>query len=213
MIVKKIFNLNNLFKTLLIVLGCFIISIGIDFYIKSNIGGDSMTTYLQGGNLKFNLKEGTISLLINLVFVLLTLFINYRKIGIGTIIIVFAYGLVLNVVLANSIIPFSQSFFVSIIYSIIGIFFVSLAITIWINTNFGVSPLEGFAISISEKTKIPFWVLKVVIDLTLLLSGILMGGTFGAGTIISSFLVGPSINVMSKVYLLLKNKIKPQIHG
>ncbi|HHU28496.1 TPA: hypothetical protein GXZ54_04980 [bacterium] len=213
MIVKKIFNLNNLFKTLLIVLGCFIISIGIDFYIKSNIGGDSMTTFLQGGNLKFNLKEGTISLLINLVFVLLTLFINYRKIGIGTIIIVFAYGLVLNVVLANSIIPFSQSFFVSIIYSIIGIFFVSLAITIWINTNFGVSPLEGFAISISEKTKIPFWVLKVVIDLTLLLSGILMGGTFGAGTIISSFLVGPSINVMSKVYLLLKNKIKPQIHG
>jgi uncharacterized membrane protein YczE len=212
-IVKKIFNLNNLFKTLLIVLGCFIISIGIDFYIKSNIGGDSMTTFLQGGNLKFNLKEGTISLLINLVFVLLTLFINYRKIGIGTIIIVFAYGLVLNVVLANSIIPFSQSFFVSIIYSIIGIFFVSLAITIWINTNFGVSPLEGFAISISEKTKIPFWVLKVVIDLTLLLSGILMGGTFGAGTIISSFLVGPSINVMSKVYLLLKNKIKPQIHG
>lgn len=213
MIVKKIFNLNNLFKTLLIVLGCFIISIGIDFYIKSNIGGDSMTTFLQGGNLKFNLKEGTISLLINLVFVLLTLFINYRKIGIGTIIIVFAYGLVLNVVLANSIIPISQSFFVSIIYSIIGIFFVSLAITIWINTNFGVSPLEGFAISISEKTKIPFWVLKVVIDLTLLLSGILMGGTFGAGTIISSFLVGPSINVMSKVYLLLKNKIKPQIHG
>jgi uncharacterized membrane protein YczE len=212
-IVKKIFNLNNLFKTLLIVLGCFIISIGIDFYIKSNIGGDSMTTFLQGGNLKFNLKEGTISLLINLVFVLLTLFINYRKIGIGTIIIVFAYGLVLNVVLANSIIPFSQSFFVSIIYSIIGIFFVSLAIAIWINTNFGVSPLEGFAISISEKTKIPFWVLKVVIDLTLLLSGILMGGTFGAGTIISSFLVGPSINVMSKVYLLLKNKIKPQIHG
>lgn len=206
MIVKKIFNLNNLFKTLLIVLGCFIISIGIDFYIKSNIGGDSMTTFLQGGNLKFNLKEGTISLLINLVFVLLTLFINYRKIGIGTIIIVFAYGLVLNVVLANSIIPFSQSFFVSIIYSIIGIFFVSLAITIWINTNFGVSPLEGFAISISEKTKIPFWVLKVVIDLTLLLSGILMGGTFGAGTIISSFLVGPSINVMSKVYLLLKTK-------
>lgn len=206
MIVKKIFNLNNLFKTLLIVLGCFIISIGIDFYIKSNIGGDSMTTFLQGGNLKFNLKEGTISLLINLVFVLLTLFINYRKIGIGTIIIVFAYGLVLNVVLANSIIPFSQSFFVSIIYSIIGIFFVSLAITIWINTNFGVSPLEGFAISISEKTKIPFWVLKVVIDLTLLLSGILMGGTFGAGTIISSFLVGPSIYVMSKVYLLLKTK-------
>lgn len=206
MIVKKIFNLNNLFKTLLIVLGCFIISIGIDFYIKSNIGGDSMTTFLQGGNLKFNLKEGTISLLINLVFVLLTLFINYRKIGIGTIIIVFAYGLVLNVVLANSIIPFSQSFFVSIIYSIIGIFFVSLAITIWINTNFGVSPLEGFAVSISEKTKIPFWVLKVVIDLTLLLSGILMGGTFGAGTIISSFLVGPSINVMSKVYLLLKTK-------
>ena len=164
-----------------------------------------MTTFLQGGNLKFNLKEGTISLLINLVFVLLTLFINYRKIGIGTIIIVFAYGLVLNVVLANSIIPFSQSFFVSIIYSIIGIFFVSLAITIWINTNFGVSPLEGFAISISEN-KNSFWVLKVVIDLTLLLSGILMGGTFGAGTIISSFLVGPSINVMSKVYLLLKTK-------
>lgn len=187
-------------KSLLVIIGCFIISIGVDFYLKSNIGGDSMTAFFDGFYKSFNIKQGYTTLLINLVFVLLTLFVNYRKIGIGTIIIVFGYGIVLNFILSVSIIPVSPNIFASLLYCLIGVFLVALAIAIWILVDFGASPVEGFAKAISEKTKIKFWVLKVGIDLILLVSGILLKGALGIGTIITSLLVGPTINVIVNVY-------------
>jgi hypothetical protein len=191
---------TDIIKTAVIVLACFIISVAVDFYFKSNIGGDAMTVFLDGMNKSTGISQGWITILLNALFVILILFFDYKKIGVGTIIIVCCYGLILDFVLKYSILPYSNSLFQSIIFCLIGVVLAALSIALWIKMEFGYSPLEGFLVVLSEKTKISFTIYKISLDVLLLISGVIFGGNLNFGTLITALLTGPLITQFRRLF-------------
>ena len=187
-------------KTAFIVLGCIILSVAVDFFFKSQIGGDAMTVFLDGINKATGISQGWVTIFINVLFVVLILILDYKKIGIGTIIIVSCYGLILDIVLKNSILPSSDNLFFSIVYCGLACVLAAFAISLWIKMEFGYSPLEGFLVVMSEKTKISFTIYKISMDVILLISGVIFGGNLNFGTLIATLSVGPFITQFRKLF-------------
>ena len=63
--------------------------------------------------------------------------------------------------------------------------------TIVIKSEAGTEPNDLVAVVLSDKTKIRFGIMRIVVDFSFVALGWLMGGVFGVGTLICAFLVGP----------------------
>ena len=187
-------------KILMVVLGCFIIALAFDFYLKSNIGGDSMTVFIEGAGITFGQPLGTVVIVVNITLIAFMAIFDYKKVGSGTVIIALSYGLILSFVVKVSPIVESPNLVMSLLYCLCGCTLAAIAITMWLVAKLGYSPLEGVVAIIANKTKKSFTFFKVIVDITLLFTGFLMGGTFLYGTIIASFLVGPLIGIFIKLY-------------
>jgi uncharacterized membrane protein YczE len=72
----------------------------------------------------------------------------------------------------------------------------AFGMTIVIRSEAGTGPNDLVAVVLSEKLSKPFGPVRVAVDLVFALSGYLMGGTVGIGTLICAFVVGPAAQVV-----------------
>ncbi len=64
------------------------------------------------------------------------------------------------------------------------------------HTTIGIASLGLYFVTIlmvSEQKKLSFRICKIVFDISIIIEGILMGGTFGFGTVVFGFVTGPAI--------------------
>lgn len=106
-----------------------------------------------------------------------------------------------------------------ILLAMFACFVMALGVNLTVQSHVTVMPYEGFMKALSEKTKITFGTLRVIVDITITLTSILLSlcllhsvQSVGLGTIIASCLTGFIVNLDAK----LLNKrieqfiIKPQ---
>ena len=72
-----------------------------------------------------------------------------------------------------------------------GCIILALGMTIVIKSEAGTGPNDLVAIVISDKSHKPFGIVRILTDCFFVIAGFLLGGTFGLGTIICAFIVGP----------------------
>ncbi|WP_295096101.1 YitT family protein, partial [Ruminococcus sp.] len=84
---------------------------------------------------------------------------------------------------------------VKIVVLIIGCGILAFGMSIVIKSEAGTGPNDLVAVVISDKSKIRFAAVRIVTDVIFVLTGFLLGGKFGIGTIICAFLVGPVADV------------------
>lgn len=80
---------------------------------------------------------------------------------------------------------------VKIVMLVLGCVILAFGMTIVIKSDAGTGPNDLVAIVISDKCKIRFGIMRIIVDFTFVLIGALLGGIFGVGTIVCAFLVGP----------------------
>ena len=74
---------------------------------------------------------------------------------------------------------------------ILGCAILAFGMSIVIRSEAGTGPNDLVAVVISEKKKFRFSIVRIVTDVVFVLTGYLLGGRFGIGTVICAFLVGP----------------------
>ena len=85
----------------------------------------------------------------------------------------------------------SLSLIVRIFVLVAGCIILALGMTIVIKSEAGTGPNDLVAIVISDKTHKAFGIVRILTDCFFVVAGFFLGGTFGLGTIICAFLVGP----------------------
>ena len=75
---------------------------------------------------------------------------------------------------------------------------VFVAVALYLSVNFGISAADMIPIMISDKARLQFRWCKVAFDITVIVIGIFLGGSFGIGTIIVGFITGPTIQFFRK---------------
>lgn len=179
------------------VVGTFITSLGAVFFIAANNGMDPISVFAQGLSIRTGLQLGTWSLISGMVVLIIVYFLDRRMLKWGSFINAFGVGFFINIIMSFYIPSFKNSF-QSGLGTVLGAFLLGFGLSVVIFANIGMGPWEGLMTYISNKTNISIKFIRILMDFTLTLTGFLLGGTIGFGSIIGVFGIGPIIEYSLK---------------
>ncbi len=183
-------------KYLIMIIGAMVIGIGASFIVGANVGGDSMTTFEQGLMQTFNITLPIAMIMANGIFVILLLIFSRENISIDTILCPLFISLGSNI--GIKFVPSIEGMILRIVFLLIGIVICALGIGIGAQTSTGSNPYDGFVLAFSKKINQSYSIVRPIFDVCLLVIGIVLHGTFGVGTFIATFCIGPIANVFIK---------------
>lgn len=181
---------KNLRRRLIqLLVGLVLFGVGIAMMLQSGLGLPPWDVLHQGLTEEFGLTVGIWSIIIS--FVVLVLWLPLReRYGIGTVLNAIIIGVVID--LGVLVIPEPDNVWWDLLLMAGGISVIGLASGMYIGANLGPGPRDGLMTAISRRglsIRVTRWGLEIVV----LITGILLGGTFGVGTIGFALLIGPIV--------------------
>ena len=186
-------------------IGLSIMTVGASTLMISAIGADSVLVFSDGIATIFGIKCGTAILYLNAFLLVIVLFVNKKRIHIGTIVVTLIIGPMINLVMSAGFIPEPTGLGMSIMMTLFACFVTSFGIAIYMFANVGLAPFEAVIVSIQEKINLRFSYVKMGCDALLFLLGWMMGGIIGVGSIMALLIFGPAIDLTFN--LLKKTKL------
>ncbi len=206
-------SMSEFIKRLLILfLGLTIAHLGVTLFLLSNLGSDPFNVLIQGIANLLPLSHGTCHQIMCFLIVGILLLIARSYIKTGTFICMFFGGPIIDffTYLLGGIINDSSSMIIRYVSLVLGCFILAFGMTIVIKSEAGTGPNDLVGVVLSDKTKKPFGICRVIVDFSFVLIGVLLGGVFGIGTIVCAFLIGPIADrflpISEKIVLRLLKK-------
>jgi len=182
-------NFSTLFA---LVLGLWIFGTGEAVLIAAGIGVSPWTVLAQGITEQTSFTVGEATFIVSVCVILL--WVPLREIpGIGTILNAILIALSIDVM--APFIPEQESFPNAIVQSAFGVMMVGIGSALYLTANLGPGPRDGWMTGIQKKTNWPIGRVRVGIEIIVLSIGILLGGTFGLGTIMFALGIGPAVAI------------------
>ena len=189
-------------RIIIFLIGMSIIQFGVALFLRMNIGSDPFTVFTQGlantlNNLGVNATTGTANRIILIVLFSIILLLNKSHIKIGTMICVVGVGPIIDLgVSMVSILPVeSYNYLLKMFLIALGCFIIAIGFSMLSATKVGVAPNDIIPFIIKERTNWQYRWIRIVMDAVLLISGFMLGGTVGVGTIIAMATTGPFIQL------------------
>ena len=189
-------------RIIIFLIGMSIIQFGVALFLRMNIGSDPFTVFTQGlantlNNLGVNATTGTANRIILIVLFSIILLLNKSHIKIGTMICVVGVGPIIDLgVSMVSILPVeSYNYLLKMFLIALGCFIIAIGFSMLSATKVGVAPNDIIPFIIKERTNWEYRWIRIVMDAVLLISGFMLGGTVGVGTIIAMATTGPFIQL------------------
>jgi uncharacterized membrane protein YczE len=171
------------------VVGLVLFGIGIGLMLRSELGLPPWDVLHQGLAVRFGLTVGIWSILISVLVLFLWLPFRERY-GIGTLLNAVIIGVVIDVTAAFVGRP--GNIWIAIGMLVTGILVIGLASGLYIGANLGPGPRDGLMTAIARRG-LSIRLTRVAIEVLVLVTGILLGGTFGVGTVAFALLIGPIV--------------------
>lgn len=192
-------------NVIVLLLGVLLLSIGGALFLTANIGSDSLMVFNQGISVVLKTKVGLAIMISNIIALFIIFFINKKTLGLGSLAIIFLLGPTIQIIKDANIFKTPNTLILQILMVLIGIVIGGLGLALYMYADLGLSPFEGIIVTISNKTKVRFGIIKIIFDAIYFTTGALLGGVFGIGSIMTVFLYGPTIDMFMK--LLKKTNI------
>jgi uncharacterized membrane protein YczE len=156
--------------------------------VRSRLGLDPWDVLHQGIAEHVGLKIGTVLIIVGAIAMLGWIPLRQRP-GFGTLSNLVIIGITLNVSL--SYLPATMSMPARVAEMLSGIGLCGAATGMYIGANFGPGPRDGLMTGLARRTGRSIRFTRTSIELTVLASGWLLGGTVGIGTGLFAVLIGP----------------------
>ncbi|WP_041219297.1 YczE/YyaS/YitT family protein [Desulfitobacterium dichloroeliminans] len=176
-----------------LVLGTFILSVGIVMTMQANLGYAPWDVFHRGISDTIGMSIGSVSIVASLVISAVVVLLG-EKLGFGTIVNIFAIGIYMDILL--EIIPEMQSFGSGLIMLILGLFICAFSTYLYIASGFGAGPRDSLMVALERLTKLSVGVCRGTIEVVVCIVGWLLGGPVGMGTIISAFGIGVCVQLI-----------------
>ena len=187
-------------RVLILLVGLTIAHLGVTLFILADLGSDPFNVLVQGifrtiGNLldwSF-ITHGRVHIVICFIIILALLAVDRSYIKIGTILCMIFGGPIIDVftVVLAPVFTITDSFVFKLLMLALGCVILAYGMTIVIKSDAGTGPNDLVAVVISDKLKKKFSIVRIIVDLSFVIIGFVLGGSLGIGTIICAFCVGP----------------------
>lgn len=209
-----------LFRCLIMLVGLTVAHLGVTLYLLANLGADPFNVLVQGIFRTLQaftdsafLTHGNTHISISLMIIFILLAVDKTYIKIGTILCMLFGGPIIDFFtrIFSPLFEASHPIWVDILVEIIACVILAFGMTIVIKSDAGTGPNDLVAVVISDKTQKKFSIIRIIVDFSFVAVGFALGASFGIGTIICAFLVGPVAGFFlpySEKYIkiLLKNQ-------
>ena len=173
--------------------------------IRAALGLDPWDVFHQGLTRHLGLSFGTVTMLVGAVVLLLWIPLRQRP-GLGTISNVFVIGL--SVDAALSLLPTLHGLPLRLAVLAAAILLNGVAGGMYIGARFGPGPRDGLMTGFCRRTGRSVRLVRTGIEVTVLLVGLVMGGSAGLGTVAYALAIGPLVQFFLPLFTV--PEAKPQ---
>ena len=189
-----------LIRVIILMIGLTIAHFGVTLFILADLGSDPFNVLVQGifrtisGILNWSfITHGRVHIVICFLIILALLAVDKSYVKIGTILCMIFGGPIIDIftVVLAPIFSISDSLIFKIVLLALGCVILAYGMTIVIKSDAGTGPNDLVAVVISDKSKKKFSIVRIIVDVSFVVIGFVLGGSLGIGTIICAFCVGP----------------------
>ncbi len=167
--------------------------------VRAGLGLDPWDVLHQGVARHTGLSIGTVSIIAGALVLLLWWPLRQLP-GLGTVSNVFLVGLSLDATLR--LVPVPHSLTVRTPLLAAAIVLNAVATGLYISARFGPGPRDGLMTGLHRRTGRSIRLVRTAIEVTVLVSGFLLGGSVGVGTVAYALAIGPLAQVFLGVFAL-----------
>lgn len=190
-------------KIIIIVIGSIIAAYGITLALYAGFGGATLAVLWQGISRTFHISIGMASLIVAIIMIVFSFFYDRSQIHIGTIIYQLVYSLCVDL-FANAHV-YSTHLWVNALIMLLGVMLFAVGTGVYAAASLGRGSYEALTFSLAEKNGWQVKAVRMILDIVMVFTGVLLGGKFGICTIVTIIISGPIIQfTASKTKKLLK---------
>lgn len=173
-------------------LGLCLFGFGAALMVRSNLGLDPWNVFHQGLSLRTGMSLGVVSILMGVAVMLMWVPLR-QKPGLGTLCNIVVIGLSLDASLA--VLPEVSTLAARIGLLASGVVLTAAGCAAYIGAGMGTGPRDGLMVGLNQRLGWSIRVSRLMIEIVVLASGWLLGGSVGAGTVAFAVAIGPLVQV------------------
>jgi uncharacterized membrane protein YczE len=171
--------------------GLVLYGVSASMLLLAGLGVDPWDVFHQGLSRQFGLGVGTWAIIVGVAVLLLWIPLRQRP-GFGTLNNVLIVGLVIDLMLA--VVPPVHVFPAQVAMMLGGVVLNGIATGAYIGAGLGPGPRDGLMTGLAARGH-SIRVVRTSIELTVLVTGWLLGGTVGLGTVVYALGIGPIAHI------------------
>lgn len=192
-----------LLRVVILMVGLTIAHFGVTLFLLSDLGADPFNVLVQGvcrtaeNAFHWGLSHGSIHRIICFLIILVLLIVDRRYVKIGTLLCMFCGGPIIDFFtrILGDVLNSESPLWLRVVMLAAGCVILAFGMTMVIKSDAGTGPNDLVALVISERMKWRFGIVRICTDAAFVIAGFVLGGVFGVGTVICTFLVGPVADV------------------
>ncbi|MDX2622739.1 MULTISPECIES: membrane protein YczE [Streptomyces] len=165
--------------------------------VRAGLGLEPWGVLHQGLSERTGISIGVVSIIVGAVVLLLWIPIRQRP-GLGTVSNVFAVGIAMDGTLA--LVPDVHGLGAQIPLTAAGIVLNGVATGLYISARFGPGPRDGLMTGLNRLTGRSIRLVRTAIEVAVVVTGFLLGGSLGVGTVLYALAIGPLAQFFLRVF-------------
>jgi uncharacterized membrane protein YczE len=165
--------------------------------VRSGLGLEPWGVLHQGLARLTGLTIGVVSIIVGAAVLLLWIPLRQRP-GLGTVSNVFLIGIAMDGTLA--LFPDVRSLAVRLPLLVAGIVLNGVATGLYISARFGPGPRDGLMTGLHRRTGRSIRLMRTAIEVAVVATGFVLGGTVGIGTLLYALSIGPLAQLFLRVF-------------
>lgn len=193
--IKEIKSHDLLKRILIITMGSIIAAYGITLALYAGFGGATLAVLWQGISKTFHISIGMASFVVAIVMILFAVIYDRKQIHIGTVLYQIVYSLCVDL-FANLHI-YSRYMWINFFIMLAGVILFAAGTGLYASTSLGRGSYEAVTFALAEKNNWQVKIVRMILDVAMVVTGVLLGGSFGVCTIVTIIVSGPVIQFVN----------------
>ena len=184
-------------RIIIIIVGSVIAAYGITLALYAGFGGATLAVLWQGISGTIHISIGMASMIVAVVMIVFAFFYDRSQIRIGTIIYQVVYSCCVD--LFANVHVYSRYLWVNVLIMLGGVLLFAIGTGFYASASLGRGSYEALTFALAEKNGWQVKIVRMILDIIMVVSGVLLGGKFGICTIITIIVSGPVIQLTVSV--------------